>query len=96
MIILLSIGKMPTRIMPNKYENEELSWSNLKDLTDVELYNCPNMTQLPDFLYDLPELQSLNIACNRGISAGQLKADWTRLADDEDTGPKNSDFLYGL
>ena len=29
-----------------QYENEELSWSNLKDLTDVELYNCPNMTHL--------------------------------------------------
>ena len=78
-----------------QYENEELSWSNLKDLTDVELYNCPNMTQLPDFLYDLPELQSLNIACNRGISAGQLKADWTRLADDEDTGPKIQIFYMG-
>ena len=78
-----------------QYENEELSWSNLKDLTDVELYNCPNMTQLPDFLYDLPELQSLNIACNRGISADQLKADWTRLADDEDTGPKIQIFYMG-
>ena len=78
-----------------QYENEELSWSNLKDLTDVELYNCPNMTQLPDFLYDLPELQSLNIACNRGISAAQLKADWTRLADDEDTGPKIQIFYMG-
>lgn len=77
-----------------QYENEELSWSNLKDLTDVELYNCPNMTQLPDFLYDLPELQSLNIACNRGISAAQLKADWTRLADDEDTGPKIQIFIW--
>ena len=78
-----------------QYENEELSWSNLKDLTDVELYNCPNMTQLPDFLYDLPELQSLNIACNRAISAAQLKADWTRLADDEDTGPKIQIFYMG-
>lgn len=71
-----------------EYANEELSWSNMTDLTDVELYNCPNVTQLPDFLYDLPELQSLNIACNKGISADQLKADWARLADDEDTGPK--------
>lgn len=71
-----------------QYANEELSWSNLKDLTDIELYNCPNVAQLPDFIYDLPELQSLNIACNKGISADQLKADWARLADDEDTGPK--------
>ena len=71
-----------------QYADEELSWSNMKQLTDLELYNCPNLTQVPDFVYDLPELQSLNIACNKGISADQLTADWARLADDEDTGPK--------
>lgn len=70
------------------YADEELSWSNLKDLTDVELYNCPKLTQIPEFVYDLPELQLLNVACNKGISADQLTADWKRLADDEDTGPK--------
>ena len=71
-----------------QYADEELSWSNLKDLTDVELYNCPKLTQIPEFVYDLPELQLLNVACNKGISAYQLTADWKRLADDEDTGPK--------
>ncbi len=71
-----------------QYADEELSWSNLKDLTDVELYNCPKLTQIPEFVYDLPELQLLNVACNKGISADQLTADWERLADDEDTGPK--------
>ena len=71
-----------------QYADEELSWSNLKDLTDVELYNCPKLTQIPEFVYDLPELQLLNVACNKGISADQLTADWKRLADDEHTGPK--------
>ncbi len=71
-----------------QYADEELSWSNLKDLTDVELYNCSKLTQIPEFVYDLPELQLLNVACNKGISADQLTADWKRLADDEDTGPK--------
>ena len=71
-----------------QYADEELSWSNLKDLTDVELYNCPKLTQIPEFVYDLPDLQLLNVACNKGISADQLTADWKRLADDEDTGPK--------
>lgn len=71
-----------------QYADEGLSWSNLKDLTDVELYNCPKLTQIPEFVYDLPELQLLNVACNKGISADQLTADWKRLADDEDTGPK--------
>ena len=45
-----------------QYADEELSWSNLKDLTDVELYNCPKLTQIPEFVYDLPELQLLNVA----------------------------------
>lgn len=63
-------------------------WNNLVDLTDVEVYNCKNMTRVPDFIYELPELQLLNIACNRGISAAQLKDDWTRLAEERTTGPK--------
>lgn len=71
-----------------QYADEELSWSNLKDLTDVELYNCRNLTQIPEFIYALPELQLLNIACNKGIGPVQLRADWTRLADNENTGPK--------
>ena len=33
-----------------QYADEELSWSNLKDLTDVELYNCPKLTQIPEFV----------------------------------------------
>lgn len=65
-----------------------LDWSNMEELTDIEIYNCKNMTQLPEFLYHLPEIQLLNIACNRGIEAGQLKDDWTRLATEETTGPK--------
>lgn len=71
-----------------QYADEELSWSNLKSLTDLELYNCNNLTQLPDFIFELPELQSVNIACNKGISAAQIKNDFQRLADNENTGPK--------
>ena len=68
--------------------NEDLSWSKMESLTDVELYNCPNMTRLPEFIFDLPDLQLLNIACNRGIESGDILTDWQKLADDEDTGPK--------
>lgn len=71
-----------------QYADEDLKWSNLKNLTDIELYNCPKMTQIPEFIYELPEIQLLNLACNRGISAEQLKEDWQRLADNENTGPK--------
>lgn len=71
-----------------QYADEDLSWGNLTKLTDIELYNCPKLTQIPEFIYELPEIQLLNIACNRGISGDQLTADWQRLADDQDTGPK--------
>lgn len=74
------------------YSQEEaegkLSWSNMTDLTDIEVYNCKNLEKLPAFLYDLPEIQLLNIACNTGIKGDQLKKDWTALAKSTVTGPK--------
>ena len=67
------------------YEGSDtLKWSALETLTDVEIYNCANLTQLPMELFDkdgLPELQSLNIACNSGISAEQLKEDWISIIE---------------
>ena len=60
------------------------SWSNLETLTDVEIYNCDSLTSLPMEMFDedgLPELQSLNIACNKGISADQLKKDWIGIIE---------------
>lgn len=62
------------------YAEEELKWENLTELTDVELYNCPQLRRLPDFLFELPEIQLLNLSCNRGIPGDQLTADWARLA----------------
>lgn len=64
-----------------KYKNEALDWKNLKNLTDIEVYNCPNLTQLPDFLSQLPEMQLLNISCNKGITGSQMTAEWKKLAD---------------
>ena len=59
---------------------DTLSWSHLNSLTDLEIYNCPNLTALPmDMLAKLPELQQLNIACSTGVSGEQLKADWETL-----------------
>ena len=55
------------------------SWENMTALTDVEIYNCPKLTSLPMEMFGehgLPELQSLNIACNSGISADSLRKNW--------------------
>lgn len=68
-------------------ESSSWSWSKLEDLTDIELYNCPNLKRLPDFLKKLPEMQLLNIACNKGICGCQLRDDWQALAD-ADVGKK--------
>ncbi len=61
-------------------EKDELSWSNLTELVDLEIYNCPNLTYLPmEMIASLPELQQLNVACCKGIDGSQLKADWEAL-----------------
>jgi Leucine-rich repeat (LRR) protein len=53
-------------------------------LTDVEIYNCAQLTRLPmEMLAALPNIQSLNISMNKGISGEQLKADWEALIDGE-------------
>lgn len=62
-------------------KNGELKWSNLTSLIDVEIYNCPQMDALPmEMLSNLPELQSLNIACNSGIPGDVLTDNWAALA----------------
>ena len=63
-----------------KYKDESLEWINMKELTDIEVYNCPELDRVPEFLFKLPELQLLNLASNTGISGKQLKDDWTLLA----------------
>lgn len=67
---------------PYYEEQSTWSWENLDALTDIEIYNCPKLTALPlDMLTGLPELQSLNIACNSSISGAQLKSDWEAIID---------------
>ena len=70
---------------PEFYEEQhDWSWSDLESLTDVEIYNCANLTSLPMEMFGedgLPELQSLNIACNSGISADSLRNNWIGIIE---------------
>ena len=67
---------------PYYEEQSTWSWEELDALTDVEIYNCPKLTALPmEMLAGLPEIQLLNVACNRAISGEQLRQDWIALAD---------------
>ena len=60
------------------YEGKDtLTWSNMTNLFDIEIFNCPKLTALPmDMLANLPELQMLNVSSCKGISGDQLKKDW--------------------
>ena len=64
-------------------------WDKFTDLTDMELYNCKNFDKIPDFVLQLPELQVLNLACNRGIK--DMGAEWTRLITGKTDGSGSED-----
>ena len=94
----------PNSEYAKKYAADELDWEKMTELTDIELYNCPKLTTLPDFLYEIPEMQVLNIACCRGIdglngtkdgTGDQLTEDWKRLATpDKCKSAKKIQILY--
>ena len=44
----------------------------LEKLTDLEIYNCPEMTQFPMAITKIPSLESLNISNNRQMSATEI------------------------
>ena len=72
----------PHSTYAQQYAKENLSWADMTNLTDLELYNCANLTRLPlDMIGNLPELQLLNVACNQGITGSQLREDWSKLCD---------------
>lgn len=61
-------------------KEEGYSWADFTNLTDLEIYNCPNLTALPkELIAELPAIQSLNVAVNYNITGEQLKADWETL-----------------
>ena len=63
-------------------EKDSWKWENMDKLTDIELFNCQNLKALPiDMLANLPQLQLLNIAANRGISGETLLHNWEQLAE---------------
>lgn len=63
-------------------EEEEWSWNNFTMLTDMEIYNCKELTTLPmNILAELPELQMLNVACNQKIPGDVLLENWNDFID---------------
>lgn len=80
---------------PYYEEQDEWSWEDMTTLTDVEIYNCPNLEKLPvEMLKNLPELISLNIAYNTSISGDQLHKDWTDMIGDDSKSADKIQLLY--
>ena len=57
--------------------------ANLRSCTDLELYNCPKMTEFPMALAQMPELITVNLANNRQWSSEEVLKGLKALA----TGP---------
>ena len=53
-------------------EFTDAAWDNMTNLTDMELYNCPKITRLPEFYYGLPAMQALNLAQTSPEVTGEL------------------------
>lgn len=55
--------------------------SGLTDLTDMELYNCPSMEELPEALFTLPNLALLNLANNPQIPSAVFEEGLKKFAE---------------
>jgi Leucine-rich repeat (LRR) protein len=56
------------------------SVAELESLTDLEIYNCPKMTEFPMVIAKLPSLQSVNISNNKQWSSEEMDKGFTALA----------------
>ncbi|WP_342763287.1 DUF4458 domain-containing protein [Bacteroides finegoldii] len=83
---------------PYYEEQDEWKWEDMTTLTDIEIYNCPNLETLPvDMLKNLPELVSLNVARNPGIYAEDrdvLKENWEEIIGDDSKCADKIQLLY--
>ena len=70
-------------IANGKLEKIPATVSNLKSCTDVEIYNCPMMTEFPVEIAQMPNLITLNIANNKQWSSDEALKGLKALA----TGP---------
>ena len=81
-------------IANSKITTLPMEMANLTSLTDIEVYNCPDMKEFPLALAKLPELVSANLACNPQWSAEEALKGLKALA----TGPSKEkiQILYYL
>ncbi len=66
---------------------EGTDFTGLKDLTDVEFYNCPSMKVLPEALFTMVNIELLNLANNPQIESDVFFEGLDKLANSP-TAPK--------
>ena len=81
-------------IANSKITTLPMEMEHLVSLTDIEVYNCPDMKEFPMALAKLPELVSANLACNPQWNADEALKGLKALA----TGPSREklQILYYL
>ena len=68
-------------IANSEIEELPVEMAQLTSCTDLEIYNCPKMTEFPMSVTQMPELVSLNISNNAQWSAEQIYAGLDALAN---------------
>lgn len=80
---VLYIANAPIESLPSATpgkENEEPGIAGLEALTDLEIYNCPEMKIFPSVIAELPELIQLNMAMNKQLTSEEFNKGLEELA----------------
>lgn len=83
---VLYIANAPIESLPSATlgkEKEEPGIAGLEALTDLEIYNCPEMKIFPSVIAELPELIQLNMAMNKQLSSEEFNKGLQELATGE-------------
>ena len=80
---VLYIANAPITSLPDATpgkETEEPGIAGLTALTDLEIYNCPELKTFPSVIAKLPELIQLNMAMNKQLSSDEFNKGLQELA----------------
>ena len=80
---VLYIANAPITSLPDATlgkETEEPGIAGLEALTDLEIYNCPELKTFPSVIAKLPELIQLNMAMNKQLSSDEFNKGLQELA----------------
>lgn len=82
---VLYIANAPITSLPEATSgnDEEPGIAGLEALTDLEIYNCPELKTFPSVIAKLPELIQLNMAMNKQLSSEEFNKGLEALAKGE-------------